>query len=397
MPFDAPAPRPEPESWPHFEPDEVEAVVEVLRSGRVNSWAGPQTGLFEEEFAAYLGLPHAIAVANGTVALELALHAIDLQPGDEVVVPARSFFASASCVVRMGGVPVFADVDAESQGLSAETVRPCLTDRSRAVICVHLSGHPCDMDPLGKLCRERGLRLIEDCAQAHGARYRGHAVGTMGDLGCFSFCQDKIMTTGGEGGMVVTRSRDLWERAWAFKDHGKSHRAVFEDAHPPGFRWYHESFGSNFRLTEMQAAIGRRQLRKLESWIERRRRNARILHDRLASHPLLRFPFEEPWARHSFYKLYCFVRRERLASGWSRDRLIEEIGAHGIPCIVGSCPEIYRERAFAGGPFAPASRLPIARELGDTSLMTQVHPTLSETTMKERADTLKAICDLATN
>lgn len=220
-------------------------------------------------------------------------------------------------------------------------------------------------------------------------------MGSFGDLGCFSFCQDKIMTTGGEGGMVVTDSPELWERVWSFKDHGKSPRAVFEDEHPPGFRWYHENIGTNLRMTEMQAAIGRRQLAKLEAWVDLRRRNARVVHDRLADHPLLRFPFEAPWARHSFYKLYAFVRPERLASGWSRDRLVEEIRSRGIPCISGSCPEIYREKAFAGGPYAPDERLPVARELGETSFMIQVHPTLSEGTMAMRAEILREVCDLA--
>lgn len=383
------------ETWPNFDADEVEAAVAVLRSGRVNTWTGDQTGLFEDELAAYCGVRHGIAVSNGTVALELALHAIDLQPGDEVVVPARSFFATAACVVRLGGVPVFADIDRDTQNLTARTVAPCLSDRTRAVICVHLAGHPCDMDPLLTLCREKRLRLIEDCAQAHGARYHDRSVGSFGDMGCFSFCQDKIITTGGEGGMVVTDSAELWERAWSFKDHGKSHREVFRDDHPPGFRWCHESFGTNFRLTEMQSAIGRRQLTKLEDWIGIRRRNATIVHQRLAEHPLLRFPFEASWARHAFYKLYAFVRPERLAPDWSRDRLVEEINSRGIPCISGSCPEIYREKAFAGKPYIPREPLSVARELGETSLMLQVHPTLSESTLRERAAVLHELCDKA--
>jgi len=385
----------EPESWPYFEPDEVEAAAAVLRSGRVNTWTGDQTGLFEEELADYCGVRYGIAVSNGTVALELALHVIDLQPGDEVVVPARSFFATAACVVRMGGVPIFADVHRDTQDLDVQTIEPCLTNRTKAVICVHLAGHPCDMEPLLELCRNRGLRLIEDCAQAHGARYDERPVGSFGDMGCFSFCQDKIITTGGEGGMVVTNSGELWERAWSFKDHGKSYRKVFRDDHPPGFRWCHESFGTNFRLTEMQSAIGRRQLMKLESWIETRRRNAKTVHERLANHPLLRFPFEASWARHAFYKLYAFVRPERLAPDWSRDRLVEEINSRGIPCISGSCPEIYREKAFAGKPYIPQERLSVARELGDTSLMIQVHPTLSVSTLQERAAVIRELCDYA--
>jgi dTDP-4-amino-4,6-dideoxygalactose transaminase len=383
------------ETWPRFEADEVEAVVAVLHSGRVNAWTGKEVGLFEREFAAYCGRRHATAVSNGSVALEVALEAIGLEAGDQVVVPARSFFATAGSVVRIGGAPVFADVDRETQNLDASTVKPCLTPRTRAVICVHLAGHACDMEPLAALCRERGVALIEDCAQAHGARYRGRPVGSFGDLGCFSFCQDKIMTTGGEGGMVLTDSSKLWERCWSLKDHGKDFHAVFEADHPPGFRWYHHGFGTNLRMTEMQAAIGRRQLSKLEGWVERRRANAAILHGRLADHPLLRFPFEAPWARHSFYKLYTFVRPERLAAGWSRDRIVSEIQARGIRCLSGSCPEIYLEKAFAGRPSVPEERLPVARELGETSMMVEVHPMLTESTIRKRAEILREVCDLA--
>lgn len=370
-------------------------MVAVLRGGAINYWTGDENRLFEEEFARAFGGEHAVALANGTLALQLALHAIGLEPGDEVVVPARSFFATAAVVPLAGGRPVFADVDLDTQNLTAAGVEAVLTDRTRAVICVHLGGHPCDMDPLLELVRGRGLLLIEDCAQSHGALYKGKPLGALGDVGCFSFCQDKIMTTGGEGGMLLTSRRRLWRRAWEFKDHGKSHEAVFDRRHPPGFRWLHESFGTNFRLTEMQAAIGRRQLGKLEGWVEKRRERARILHRALADHPLLRVPFESDYARHSFYKFSLFVRPERLATGWSRDRLIDEINDLGIPCISGWCPEIYREKAFAGGPFEPPERLPRARELGETSLLLQVHPTLAVETVERRGEALRGLFDRA--
>ncbi len=383
------------ESWPVIAEDEVEAAARVLRSGKINYWTGEQNRLFEAEFASRFQSKYAIALANGTVALELALHAIGLREGDEVVVPARSYFATASCVARLGGRPVFADIDLTTQNLGAPHVEAVLSERTRAVICVHLAGHPCDMDPLVEVCRARHLHLIEDCAQAHGALYKGRPVGSIGAIGCFSFCQDKIMTTGGEGGMLTTGDQELWRRAWEFKDHGKSYRAVFERQHPPGFRWLHESFGSNYRLTEMQSAIGRVQLAKLEDWVETRRRNARTLFEALSGHPLLRVPFEADYARHAFYKFYVFVRPQRLVGGWSRERLIEEINGQGIRCLSGSCPEIYRERAFEAGPWAPAGRLPNARQLGETSLMLEVHPTLTRGTMGQRAAKLVAVFDRA--
>ena len=243
--------------WPYFSQDEIDAVTRVLNSGRVNYWTGDEGRQFEAEFAAFVGCKHAVAVANGTVALELALEALGIGPGDEVVVTSRTFIASASCAVMRGATPVMADVDWDSQNITAETIRAVLSPRTRAIIAVHLAGWPCDMDPILEIAREHGLKVIEDCAQALGAVYKGRPVGSMGDVNAFSFCQDKILTTGGEGGMLTTNHTDLWSRAWAFKDHGKSYEAVYRRQHPPGYRWLHESFGTNWRLTEMQSAMGR--------------------------------------------------------------------------------------------------------------------------------------------
>jgi dTDP-4-amino-4,6-dideoxygalactose transaminase len=269
-------------NWPVFDDEQIAAAAAVLRSGRVNYWTGEEGRAFEAEFADAVGCRYGIALANGTVALELALRGFEIGAGDEVVVTPRTFLATASCAVACGATPVFADVDPVSQNITADTIRAVLSPRTKAVIAVHLAGWPCDMEPIATLCRERGLKLIEDCAQAHGATYRGRPVGSLGDAAAFSFCQDKIMTTAGEGGMLVTDDRTLWSRAWAYKDHGKSFEAVYERQHPPGFRWLHESFGTNWRMTELQAAIGRVQLRRLPAWLEHRRRNAAILTERLS-------------------------------------------------------------------------------------------------------------------
>src|SRR5262249_42620178 len=264
--------------WPLFDEEVIKRVTEVLRSGRVNYWTGLECRAFEEEFAAHCHVDYALSVANGTVALELALYACGIQPGDDVIVPPRTFIASASCVAMRGAVPVFADVDPVSQTVTADTIRAALTPRTKGFIAVHLGGWPCDMDPLIDLARKHGLAIIEDCAQAQGASYKGRPVGSFGDAAAFSFCQDKIMTTGGEGGMVVTNRRDVWKRAWAYRDHGRSYEAVYNRVHPPGFRWIFDSFGTNWRMTEVQAAIGRIQLRNnLVRWVDRRRRNAAVL------------------------------------------------------------------------------------------------------------------------
>lgn len=372
--------------WPFYAPDEISAATRVLASGKVNYWTGEEGRIFEREFAESCGTKYAIALANGTVALELALFALGIGPGDEVITTSRTFIASASCVVMRGATPVLADVDPDSQNITAETIRKRITSRTKAVIVVHLAGWPCDMDPILDLAAQHGLKVIEDCAQAQGALYKDRPVGSLGDVAAFSFCQDKIMTTGGEGGMLTTNNEELWEKAWAFKDHGKSWNAVYNRQHPPGFRWLHESFGTNWRLTEMQSAIGRVQLRKLEDWVNARRMNALFLDRHLKTIEGLHVPSPPNGIGHSYYKYYVFVKPERLKLEWGRDRIMGAINAEGIPCLSGSCSEIYLEKAFSG--LYDGSRLDIARQLGETSLMFLVHPTL---TQAEMVDTGRAV------
>ena len=377
--------------WPHFEQDEIDAVVSVLQSGKVNYWTGKECNLFEQEFAAYTNTSHAIAVANGTLALELALHALGISAGDEVIVTPRTFLASASCIVREGAIPVFADVDPISGNLTAETIESKITDKTKAVILVHLAGWPCEMDSIMELSERHSFYVIEDCAQAHGAEYRGQPVGSIGHVGCFSFCQDKIMTTGGEGGMLVTNDEEIWKKAWAFKDHGKSYDTVFNAQHPPGFRWLHESFGTNYRLTEMQAAIGRQQLAKLPDWSRARRKNAEILDACVADIPALKKLEVPAHMNHARYKYYTYVDPAQLKPDWDRDRIREAIWDEGITCMSGSCSEIYKEKAFDGTGFRPAQDLPAARKLGDISLMFLIHHTLTEEEMDASCQAIEKV------
>jgi dTDP-4-amino-4,6-dideoxygalactose transaminase len=381
-------------SWPSFAADEMEAVARVLASGKVNYWTGDEGRRFEEEFAVQAGCKYGVAVANGTVALELALYALGIGQDDEVVTSSRTFIASASCAVMRGARPVIADVDRVSQNITAGTIRAVLSPCTRAILVVHLAGWPCDMDPILELAREHGLKVIEDCAQAPGATYKGRPVGSMGDAAAFSFCQDKIMTTGGEGGMVTTNDGEIWQRAWSFKDHGKSYDAVHNRQHLSGFRWLHESFGTNWRLTEMQSALGRILLKKLPCFVETRRRNAAILTQAFSTIPGLRVTVPPPEISHSYYKYYTFVRPERLRDGWTRDRIMTAIVAEGIPCSSGSCSEIYLEQAFAPK-LRPAQRLMVAKELGETSLMFLVHPTLSEANMRDTCRAVAKVLDAA--
>lgn len=392
--------------WPSFSDEEVDAVAAVLRSNRVNYWTGDECRAFEREFAAWAGTEHAIALANGTVALDLALQGLGIgavnggTPADEVIVTPRTFLASVSCVVNAGAVPVFADVDADSGNITAATIDAVRTPLTKAVIPVHLAGWPCDMDPIMALAERHGIKVIEDCAQAHGARYKGRSVGSIGHVGAWSFCQDKIMTTGGEGGMVTTSDPALWSRMWSFKDHGKSWEAVYERAHPPGFRWVHESFGTNWRMLEMQAAIGRIQLRRMTEWTAARTRNAAVLRDALADFAspdgILRMPrLAGEGSVHAEYKSYAYVRPERLAEGWDRDRIVAEIVARGVPCYQGSCSEVYLEKAFDDTGWRPLQRLPVARALGETSLMWLVHPTLTPEQMQLAADVSREVLAMA--
>jgi dTDP-4-amino-4,6-dideoxygalactose transaminase len=382
--------------WPWFGEEVVDAATQTLRSGNVNYWTGDEGRQFETEYAASLGCKHAVVLANGTVALELALYALGIGRGDEVIVASRTFIASASCIVMRGATPVMADVDRDSQNVTADTVRAAITPHTKAIIAVHLAGWPCDMDGILSVARAHGLKVIEDCAQAHGAEYKRRPVGAMGDINAFSFCQDKIMTLGGEGGLVATNDTELWSRAWSFKDHGKSYDAVYRQQHPPGFRWLHQSFGTNWRITEMQSAMGRVLLRRLPEMVDRRRRNAAILTQRFSEMPALRVTVPPDHLSHSYYKYYVFLKPEKLRVGWTRDRVIEAVNAEGIPCFSGSCSEIYLEKAFSEG-LRPPRRLPVAKELGETSLMFLVHPTLAETDMQDTADAVEKVLAHATS
>ena len=396
--------------WPSYSEEEVEAVARILRSNRVNYWTGDECRAFEREFADWVGTAHAIAVANGTVALDLALMGLGIGAAyggsaeDEVIVTPRTFLASVTCVLNAGARPVFADVDIDSGNISAKTIAPVLTSRTKGIIVVHLAGWPENMDAIMELANAHDVKVIEDCAQAHGARYHGRSVGSIGHVGAWSFCQDKIMTTGGEGGMVTTNDRKLWSRMWSFKDHGKSWEAVYERQHAPGFRWVHESVGTNWRMLEMQAAIGRIQLGRMEDWTRARNANAARLRAALmpfaGADGIIRLTALDKTdlragSVHAEYKFYAYVRPNKLAKGWDRDRIVSEINAVGVPCYQGSCSEVYLEKTFDNNAVRPAQRLPNARELGETSLMFLVHPTLTVTQITQMTTAIDRILTAA--
>jgi dTDP-4-amino-4,6-dideoxygalactose transaminase len=378
-------------TWPSFTEEEGNAVRDVVLSNKVNYWTGQQGREFEKEFAEWSGSKYAVALSNGTLALDLALKALGITEGDEVIVTPRTFLASVSSVVTAGAIPVFADVDLNSQNIEAAGIEKVLSNKTKAVIVVHLAGMPADMDSIMALSKQHGFFVIEDCAQAHGAKYKGQPVGSIGHVGAWSFCQDKIMTTGGEGGMVTTNDESLWKKMWSYKDHGKSWDAVYNKEHPPGFRWLHESFGTNWRMTEMQAAIGRIQLQKMPEWTSKRQSNANAIDEAAKLSSLVRTVVVPNYIEHAEYKYYIFVRPEYLKDGWSRDRIVDEINASGVPCFQGSCSEVYLEKAFDDTGWRPELRLPNAVELGETSLMFLVHPTLTEQEITKTCDVLSRV------
>ncbi|QQU05586.1 DegT/DnrJ/EryC1/StrS aminotransferase family protein [Moraxella osloensis] len=383
--------------WPSFTQEEADAVSQVLLSNKVNYWTGTECREFEKEFAVWAETDYAVALANGTLAIDVALQAMCIGEGDEVIVTPRSFIASVSTVVNAGAMPVFADVEADTGNISARTIAPHITDKTKAIICVHLAGWPCDMDEIMALAKQHNLWVIEDCAQAHGAKYKGKPVGSIGHVGAWSFCQDKIMTTGGEGGMVTTNDKALWQKMWEYKDHGKNYDSIYHKQHPPGFRWLHDSFGTNWRMMEMQAVIGRIQLKKMAEWTKIRTQNAEILRDALTQfageQQFLRIPdieFHQVMGSdsvHAYYKYYVYVRPENLPENISRDSILNALNEKKIPCFSGSCSEIYLEKAFDNHPSRPNARLRVAKELGETSLMFLIHPTLTTTEMQTIATT----------
>ena len=379
------------EPWPSFTQKEADAVSRVLLSNKVNYWTGQECREFEKEFAQFAETQYAVALANGTVALDVALKALGIGAGDDVIVTSRTFLASASSIVTAGANPIFADVELDSQNISAETIQAVLTPNTKAIICVHLAGWMCDMDPIMQLASDKGLYVIEDCAQAHGAKYKGKSAGSIGHIAAWSFCQDKIMTTGGEGGMVTTNDETLWKKMWSYKDHGKNFDSIYNKQHPPGFRWLHDSFGTNWRMMEMQAVIGRIQLKMMPEWTAKRMANMEKIYAAFADSPYFSVHRPSDEYVHAAYKCYVQVNTDRLPEGWSRDRIMTEMNALGVPCFSGSCSEVYLEHAFDGTAWRPAQRLQNAQKLGETSLMFLVHPTLTENNIQTTESAIQQI------
>ena len=386
-------------SWPFFDEEQIEAVTKILLSGKVNAFTGSQTKIFEEKYSKFFGSKYSIAVSNGTVALATAYNALNLKAGDEFITTPRTFIATSSAGLILGAKPVFADVDKNSGCITASTIEPLINKKTKAISVVHLGGWPADMPKIVSLAKEYNIPIIEDCSQAHGATINKQHVGTFGDIATWSFCNDKIITTGGEGGMITTSNPLHYEFIRSYKDHGKNLSLLEEDYKGPTsfeFKWLHENIGTNFRLTEMQSALGIIQLKRLPDWIKIRRRNAEILIDSLQDLENIRIPTPPSNYQSAWYKFYCYINKNALLSDWNRGRILQEINAKGFPAFSGSCSEIYLEKCFLKSSFGPYKRLPIAKELGEQSLMFLIHPTISSEQMNNYASCIKSVLNMAT-
>ena len=377
-------------SWPHFYPEDIKKVSEILKSWKINYWTGFEGREFEKEFSSYVGVEHSVTVDNGTNALILAAHALGISKGDEVIMSPRTFVASAFSIMHLGAKPVFIDIDRNSQNMDPDLIEAAITPNTKAIMAIHLAGWPCEMEKIQEICNKHNLFLIEDCAQAHWAKYKNKSVGSFGDINAWSFCQDKIMTTAGEGGMVTTDNKDYWSSVWSFKDHGKNYDTVYNKEHPPGFRWLHEDHGTNARMTEIQSAIGRLQLKKLDMWIDKRTKLSNIFNNAFKDLDGLRITLPPSHIKHAYYKYYVFTEPEKLKSDKDRDFIMNSLNDLGIACYSGSCSEIYKEKAFDKMFSNQKPSLKVAKELGETSLMFLVHPTIHE-------DDIYKICDKTEN
>ena len=382
-------------SWPFYSEDEINAVSSVLSSGLVNKWFGNITNAFETEFAKYFNLKNALTTANGTLSLEAAYSAIDFKEGEELITTPRSFIATASSAVVKGARVRFADVDIDSGNITSNSIEPLINKKTRAITVVHLAGWPADIKNIAALAKTYDLDLIEDCSQAHGAKFEGKFVGTFSDISTWSFCNDKIISTGGEGGMISSRNSKYFQKIWSYRDHGKDKNLVENKSSVSSYNWLHSNLGSNIRMTELQSAIGRLQLTKLEGWIEKRKYNAQIFKSYLSEINSVRVPLPNKNIKSAWYKFYCYVVPKALKDGWSRDRIIEEITNSGFPAFSGSCSELYLEKCFKDFYKSPKRRLTVAKQLGETSLMFLIHPTITNKEIHNYASVARKVLKLA--
>lgn len=353
-------------TWPTFTEKEIKVANKVIASGKVNYWTGIYCKKFELNFKKKFGLKHTISVANGSLALDAAVNVLNLKKNDEVIVTPRSYVSSASCVQKTSAKIRFVDVDLNTQNISIDEIKKNINSNTRLIICVHLAGWPCDIEKIKKIIGKRNIRIIEDCSQAHGAMINGKYAGSMGDISVWSFCNDKIISTLGEGGMISCKSDNLFKKIWAYKDCGKNLDKVLKKNKNNLFKWIHDFDGTNLRMTEIQAAVGNVQLEMLDNMIRKRSKNSSLIWKNILKSENIFAPIIPKNILHAGYRCYLFAKNKN-----TRNRFITHLNKNGIDANQGSCPEIYREKRFSR--YNNYKVLKNAKKLGDISVSLPSH------------------------
>lgn len=366
--------------WPNYSENEIKKVIRVIKSGKVNYVNGKLGKKFENLFSKWVKRKYSVALANGTVALELAIKSLKLPPKSEILVTARSFFSSASVIVRAGFVPKFLDVDLYTQNILIKDIKKKISKKTKAIICVHLAGNPCDMKNIINISKKYRLKIIEDCAQAHGARIDEKIVGSFGDVSAWSFCNDKIISTLGEGGMVSTNNKKIYNYINSYKDHGLSLKK--KKNLNQKFIYNKDFFGSNYRLTEVQSAIGIAQLLKINDTLKKRNYIAKKYIKIFEKFNNFFYFYKPPSnIKNSWYRFYVFIKKDLKNFQSIRDKIIYNLNKNGILCYYGACPEIYLENAFKNSNYRSKKRLYNCSILGKTSIALDINHTLSKKTI----------------
>lgn len=366
--------------WPNYDVNILTKITTLLQSGKTNYLVGKEGLLFEKNFSKFYKIKYANAVANASLGLELSLLSLNLNKGDEVIVTPRSYHSSVSCVIRAGLTPVFADIDRQTMNICPKSIRKNISKKTKAIICVHLYGMPCKMNDIIKLSKEYKIKVIEDCSQAHGSKIGRKYVGSFGDISVFSYCQDKIISTGGEGGMIATNNKKLNDKIWSLKEIGKNKDKFIKiNSLSNNFPYVHDTIGTNARITEIQSCIGNYQLKKLKNYIRVRNENAKIFFNKLKNCKYLIIPNHNSQIIHSYYRYTVIINNKKL----SRSILMKNLKKKGVTCTVGGCPTIYNERYFVKNFNINKKNYPNAEYLKNRTLSFLVDQTINKKDIKK--------------
>ena len=373
-------------TWPIYDEQMLVGINKIIKKGQVNYLFGKWGKEFENLFSKYHKVSYSIAVSNGTVGLELALAALELNNNDEVLVTPRSYYSSASCIIRNNLKPVFVDIDLNTQNILVDDIKKKITKKTKCIICVHLGGLPCEMNEIMKIAKHNKIKVIEDCSQAHGAMLDGKLAGSFGDIAVWSFCNDKIISTLGEGGMISTSNKNLYNKLWSLKDIGKNIKKYYENNKKKiGFQWLHDSIGTNARLTEIQSYAGYYQLKKLSYVVKKRNENATFLKTELSKLNIFSFLNYSPNYYNAYYRFNFLFNPKYQTNKLSRNILLKELGPR-IDIREGSCPEIYNEKYFK---MNYSFFCPNANYIGKYALSLQVDQTIKRESLSNTINILK--------